>query len=91
MQEVKDFIMDYSWKGSMFKETISLEMAEYIVSDIKPCIDSMNDKAWWIESSLGRFLVRTAYQVLRHKNVQVLEWAKKIWVKGIFYKISFFL
>lgn len=65
-------------------------MADYVVKDIRPTIEGSNDVPYWMGCSSGKFNVRSAYQLLRHR-IDPVEWTKNLWVKGLPYKISFFL
>lgn len=47
------------------------------------------DKAWWTLSSTGKFTVKSAWELLRHR-ADFSEDFEKIWVKGLPFKISFF-
>lgn len=88
--EVKDFIREDLWDENLLKETISAEVTNYIVHEIKLDILGTKDKAWCLGCSSGTFTVKNAYQLLRHRKEQ-MELAKMLWVKGLLYKILFFL
>ncbi|KAG5619664.1 hypothetical protein H5410_004882 [Solanum commersonii] len=45
------------------KDYLSKEMREHIVNNILPCTSEMNDKAWWMGSSVGNFTVKSAYHL----------------------------
>ncbi|KAH0661891.1 hypothetical protein KY284_026822 [Solanum tuberosum] len=47
------------------------------------------DKHWWIKSSTGKFTVKSAWEIFRSRD-EVSENFKRIWVKGLPFKISFF-
>ncbi|KAH0692040.1 hypothetical protein KY285_019137 [Solanum tuberosum] len=46
------------------------------------------DKPWWIKSSTGKFTVKSAWEILRSRD-EVSEDIKRIWVKGLPFKIFF--
>ncbi|KAH0661911.1 hypothetical protein KY284_026842 [Solanum tuberosum] len=64
-------------------------MVEYIVENINPMMKGV-DKAWWMGNSHGEFTVKSTFQVLRRKREEQ-EWMNYIWIKGLPFKISFFL
>lgn len=49
-----------------------------------------NDKPWWTRTSSGKFNVRSAWELLRAKE-ESNEDLKNIWVKGLPFKISFWV
>lgn len=65
-------------------------MADHIIQEIKPTTGELNDKPIWTGNTLGQFTVKSAYHILRNKKDKV-DWAKMVWLKGLPYKISFFL
>ncbi|KAK6788076.1 hypothetical protein RDI58_016601 [Solanum bulbocastanum] len=88
--EVKEFIEEGSWNRRKLRDCLSEEMTEPIVNNILPCTSEMNDKAWWMGSSVGNFTVKSAYHLVRHKREQI-EYCRNIWIKTLPFKISFFL
>lgn len=62
--EVKEFIENGSWKIEKLRENLSEEMVFHIVKNIKPNNYALNDKPWWMGSSIGAFSVKSAYHIL---------------------------
>lgn len=50
----------------------------------------LSDMPIWIPSPDGRFSTKSAYELIRARR-QRLEWIDYVWVKGILFKIHFFL
>lgn len=71
-------------------ETVSAEMCDFILNNIKSKQTNKLDKPWWIGSTSREFTLKIAFQIVRHKRDKV-EWAKFIWTSGLPHKISFFL
>uniref|UniRef100_M1D5L9 RNA-directed DNA polymerase (Reverse transcriptase) n=1 Tax=Solanum tuberosum TaxID=4113 RepID=M1D5L9_SOLTU len=87
--EVKEFIEEGSWKREKLRNYLSEEMTEHIVINVLPCTSEMNDKAWWMGSSVGNFTVKSAFHLVRHKREQI-DYCRNIWIKKLPLKISFF-
>lgn len=69
--EVKDYIEDFSWKSDLIKDSLLVEMAKYVINEIKPSIEGPNDQDWWTSYLSGRFSVKLAYQVLSREGYNV--------------------
>lgn len=63
--KVKEYIVEATWSSNILMGSLLAEMADYIVIEIKPRTNSINDQAWWTGCSSGIFSVKSAYQVLR--------------------------
>lgn len=48
------------------------------------------DESWWMLIGSGNFTVSSAWNLLRQKGEQQMNF-EKIWVKGLSFNISFFL
>lgn len=57
---------------------------------LKPETESTNDRAWWTVNSHGRFIVSSAYNLLRNKRARV-PWYRMVWGNHLSHKIAFFL
>lgn len=63
----------------------------YICEGIKPPqIDNVTNKAWWMGESTGKFTMKSAWESIRTKNNK-REVYKQLWIKGLPFKINFFL
>jgi len=88
--EVKEFIENGSWKIEKLRENLSEEIVFHIVKNIKPNNYALTDKPWWMGNSTRAFSVKSAYHILRNKR-ESREGMSYIWIKGLPFKISFFL
>lgn len=66
--EVKDFIINGTWKKVILEECISAEMVEYIINNIKPASKERGDRLWWMGEVNGKFYVKFAYRILRSRR-----------------------
>ncbi|KAH0636347.1 hypothetical protein KY285_036099 [Solanum tuberosum] len=89
--EVKEFQSGGDWNINKLLECVLPEMTAHIVENIKPGKESyMIDKAWWMENSKGVFTVKSTYHSMR-RSMNELEWMNQLWLKGLPFKIAFFL
>ncbi|WMV21122.1 hypothetical protein MTR67_014507 [Solanum verrucosum] len=89
--KVKDFIINDEWNEDKLRSVISEEMVQHITMNIRPILkEGSTDKAWWMHSTKGDFTVKSAYNNMRRK-LSVNEWSNYMWVKGLPFKIGFFL
>uniref|UniRef100_M1BXK5 RNase H family protein n=1 Tax=Solanum tuberosum TaxID=4113 RepID=M1BXK5_SOLTU len=87
--EVKDMIQNEEWDIPRLRQMISEDMVNYIVENINPIMEG-DDKAWWMGNTQGEFTVKSAFQLLRRRREEQ-DWMNNIWIKGLPFKISFFL
>ncbi|KAH0696148.1 hypothetical protein KY289_013630 [Solanum tuberosum] len=52
------------------------------------CLSGQVDKPWWLLTSNEKFLVNSAWELLRIKDT-TSDYFRRIWVKGLPFKISF--
>ncbi|KAK6780202.1 hypothetical protein RDI58_022386 [Solanum bulbocastanum] len=89
--EVKEFQSGGDWNINKLLECVSPEMTAHIVENIKPGKESgMIDKAWWMGNSKGVFTAKSTYHSMR-RSMNELEWMNQLWLKGLPFKIAFFL
>ncbi|XP_059290876.1 uncharacterized protein LOC132044416 [Lycium ferocissimum] len=89
--DVIDLIEGVSWKDELLHQFFPTDIVEHIKSEIP--IDQMQgtwDRPWWMPTSTGKFTVNSAWNILRHREQEHEEY-KHMWIKGIPFKISFFL
>lgn len=63
------FFLDTGWNEPMLRETITSDMVAYIITDIKPKLTEEIDRPYWLAAINGKFLVKTAFDLLRNKNM----------------------
>ncbi|XP_060200867.1 uncharacterized protein LOC132629156 [Lycium barbarum] len=91
LEDVADLIEEGDWKEPLLQQSFPADIVEHIKSDIY--IEKLHgvwDRPWWMPTSTGKFTVNSAWEILRHKG-QELNDCKYLWIKGIPFKISFFL
>ncbi|XP_075111542.1 uncharacterized protein LOC142181841 [Nicotiana tabacum] len=72
-------------------ESLPEDLAHHIVQNIRPPTESSQlDTPFWMLETRGHFTVKSAWDYLRRRANPRLAY-KMIWVKGLPFKISFFL
>nr|XP_016435601.1 PREDICTED: uncharacterized protein LOC107761829 [Nicotiana tabacum] len=72
-------------------ESLPEDLAHHIVQNIRPPIESSQlDTPFWMLKTRGHFIVKSAWDYVRRRANPRLAY-KMIWVKGLPFKISFFL
>ncbi|XP_060183096.1 uncharacterized protein LOC132613054 [Lycium barbarum] len=56
----------------------------------KKQLQGVSDRPWWMPTSTGQFTVNSAWQLRRQKG-QIHPDFQQLWIKGVPFKISFFL
>nr|XP_033516386.1 uncharacterized protein LOC117280749 [Nicotiana tomentosiformis] len=80
-----------AWNELLLRELLLDELADHILETITPYLDlSMKDKPWWKLETKGHFTVTYAWQYIR-KRREESKLYKFFWVKGLPFKISFFM
>lgn len=89
--KVREFMSNNQWDKEKLLSCISVEMTEYIMSNISPVTtDGKADKAIWMGNISGEFSVKIAWEIVR-KNKDKENQMDKIWNKRLPFKINFFL
>ncbi|KAH0663944.1 hypothetical protein KY285_028886 [Solanum tuberosum] len=66
-------------------------MTDYIMESIKPPLEEyINDVAWWMGSTQGIFTVKSAWELMKHKQERRADY-QLIWTKEVPFKMIFFL
>lgn len=91
IHNVYDIVEEDTWNVNKILETLPEEYVLHIVERIKPpTLPGVLDKPYWMLDSHGKFTVKTAWEYLRRRNDTRIAY-KMIWVKGLPFKISFFM
>ncbi|KAH0776333.1 hypothetical protein KY290_007744 [Solanum tuberosum] len=69
---------------------LSQEMTEYIIESIKPPFGEGNDTPWWMGNTQGDFTVKSAWQQMRKKKEERMDYDMLL-NKGVPFKVDFFL
>lgn len=85
-----DFFMKEAGDYDSMYDHLPVHIVEHIRQHMDHIRQSdMGDRPWWINTSTGKFSVKSAWEILRNKEA-VSEKFKKIWVQDLPFKISFF-
>lgn len=80
-----------SWNVDKLMESLREEYAIQNLENIKASVShEVLDKSYWILETKGNFSVKTTWEYLRRRKEPGLAY-NKMWVKGLPFKISFFL
>ncbi|XP_070026560.1 uncharacterized protein [Nicotiana sylvestris] len=91
IHNVNDLVENGMWNVDRIFESLPEDLANHIVQNIRPPTDSSQlDTPFWMLETKGHFTVKSAWDYLRRRVNPKLAY-KMIWVKGLPFKISFFL
>lgn len=79
------------WLEQCLRELLPEDFAEHVIQNVKPpTCPEQRDRPYWMLESRGMFSVRSAYHLMRQRK-KPSDLYKNMWIKGIPFKISFFL
>ncbi|XP_070015854.1 uncharacterized protein [Nicotiana sylvestris] len=91
IHNVNDMVENGMWNVDKMFESLPEELAHHIVQNIRPPTKSSQlDTPFWMLETRGHFTVKSAWDYVRRRANPRLAY-KMIWVKGLPFKISFFL
>nr|XP_016467082.1 PREDICTED: uncharacterized protein LOC107789726 [Nicotiana tabacum] len=91
VRNVWDVVDRGEWNTQRLYEILPEEFAEHIIVNLQPpAAQGVLDVPVWSLESKGQFSVRTAWEYVRNR-VEPMSAYKKIWVKGLPFKIVFFM
>nr|XP_009777125.1 PREDICTED: uncharacterized protein LOC104226764 [Nicotiana sylvestris] len=91
IHNVNDLVENGMWNVDKMFESLSEDLAHHIVQNIRPPTESSQlDTSFWMLEIRGHFIVKSAWDYLRRRANPRLAY-KMIWVKGLPFKISFFM
>ncbi|XP_070048893.1 uncharacterized protein [Nicotiana tomentosiformis] len=91
INNVYEMVQDGVWDLDRLMEVLPEDYAVHIMENIKPPVPTkILDKPYWKLETRGELSVKSAWEYLRRRNEPALAYSK-IWVKGLPFKISFFL
>lgn len=90
-ENVAELMQGEQWNYSKMQ----LLFPEYVVKQVEEKIGNLMrtehiDRPWWMLTGAGKFIISSAWNLLRSRD-NLLPHYDKIWVKGLPFKISFFL
>ncbi|XP_070002174.1 uncharacterized protein [Nicotiana sylvestris] len=90
VNNVSDVVDRGAWDANKLANILPEEYTVHILDNIKPPGEQqLLDKPYWCLETGGNFAVKSAWEYLRQRN-DTGEAYKKMWVKGLPFKISFF-
>lgn len=91
VEEVKELMENDTWNSEKLQQLFPQEVTELIHNDLH-CLENTQewDKPWWMLSNSGKFTVSSAWEEVRQKENSFSLYSY-IWIKGIPFKVSFFL
>ncbi|XP_059310093.1 uncharacterized protein LOC132061267 [Lycium ferocissimum] len=91
IQNVNEMLLNGDWDIDRLSGVTPSDIVQHITSTIPPSRMEKNmDAPWWLLGTRGHFLVKTCWEYLRLRG-QKQEIYKYIWIKGLPFKISFFM
>ncbi|XP_075095162.1 uncharacterized protein LOC142173464 [Nicotiana tabacum] len=91
LQKVAELRQGEAWDDQLLDQTFNEEIAEHIKLNVHyEGSEGYWDRTYWMPTPSGKFSVSSAWKILRHRADPNKEF-KLIWIKGLPFKISFFL
>ncbi|XP_075091458.1 uncharacterized protein LOC142171670 [Nicotiana tabacum] len=91
LQEVAELRQREAWDDQLLDQTFNEEIVEHIRLNVHyEGSEGYWDRPYWMPTPSGKFSVSSAWQILRHRADPNQEF-KLMWIKGLPFKISFFL
>nr|XP_016508420.1 PREDICTED: uncharacterized protein LOC107826004 [Nicotiana tabacum] len=91
MEQVNELRQEDGWDEELIDHTFPEEIVDHIKQQVLfEGSDGFWDRPWWKPTSSGRITVSSAWQLVRHRENQNPKF-KNLWIKGLQFKISFFL
>nr|XP_009757417.1 PREDICTED: uncharacterized protein LOC104210257 [Nicotiana sylvestris] len=91
VQNVNEVLNGRNWNEHKLRELLPEDLANHILQNIKPPGENMVlDKPFWMLETRGEFTMRSAWDYIRIKRERCKAY-KMIWVKGLPFKVSFFM
>lgn len=89
MRDIDEFLIKDGWTFSEIENYVFEYIAEHIRNNLSQ-IKMVNqvDKPWWTKTSIGMFRVKSAWEILRHKEESCTNF-KRLWCKSLPFKFSF--
>nr|XP_016486709.1 PREDICTED: uncharacterized protein LOC107806947 [Nicotiana tabacum] len=91
LQEAAQLRQEEAWNDQLFDQSFTEEITNHIRSSVQyEGSEDYWDGQYWMPIPSGKFSVSSAWQMLRHRADTNQEY-KLMWIKGVPFKISFFL
>ncbi|XP_070024861.1 uncharacterized protein [Nicotiana sylvestris] len=91
IHNVHDVTLDGEWDVDRLFEILPEDLAVHILEKIKPpSTMQVLDRPFWMLETRGYFSIKSAWEYTRRRDEPRIAY-RKIWVKGLPFKISFFM
>ncbi|XP_019237121.1 PREDICTED: uncharacterized protein LOC109217336 [Nicotiana attenuata] len=91
LQDVAELRQGETWDDQLLDQTFNEEITEHIRLNLHyEGSEVYWDRPYWMPTPSGKFSISSAWQILRHRADPDQEF-KLMWIKGLPFKISFFL
>ncbi|XP_019241407.1 PREDICTED: uncharacterized protein LOC109221379, partial [Nicotiana attenuata] len=91
LQDVAKLRQGETWDDQLLDQTFNEEIEEHIRLNVHyEGSEGYWDRPYWMPTPSSKFSVSSAWQILRHRADPNQEF-KLMWIKGLLFKISFFL
>ncbi|XP_060210718.1 uncharacterized protein LOC132637681 [Lycium barbarum] len=89
--ELEELMSENQWNYAKLQEVLPVDIVNHVRMELAHFMRTNEiDKTWWMFTSSGKFTVKSAWEELRNRK-QISTVCDKLWIKGLPYKISFFL
>ncbi|XP_075109238.1 uncharacterized protein LOC142181027 [Nicotiana tabacum] len=91
LQDVAELRQGETWDDQLLDQTFNEEIVEHIRLNVHyEGSEGYWDRPYWMPTPSGKFTISSAWKILRHRADPNQEFKLK-WIKGLPFKISFFL
>ncbi|XP_019251178.1 PREDICTED: uncharacterized protein LOC109230104 [Nicotiana attenuata] len=91
IHNVNELVDNEVWNADRLIQLLPEDLAQHILEKIRPpAMENVLDTPFWMLETRGHFTIKTAWEYLRRRDNPRIAY-KKIWVKGLSFKISFFM
>ncbi|XP_070041092.1 uncharacterized protein [Nicotiana tomentosiformis] len=91
VHNVYDVLIDGSWDVERLLEILPRDLAQHVIENIKPFLIHHDlDRAVWALKPKGRFTIKSAWEYTRRRKDPNVVY-NHIWVRGLIFKIAFFV
>ncbi|XP_060202349.1 uncharacterized protein LOC132630776 [Lycium barbarum] len=88
VDEVEELMIEGQWNYTKLQDLFPNDIVEHIRQELGHIVRfDGKDKSWWIETSSGKFTVKSAWDLLRQRAI-ISPHYEKLWIKRVSYKIE---
>ncbi|KAF3637725.1 putative complex I intermediate-associated protein 30 [Capsicum annuum] len=89
-KKVKDLVREGNWDEQLIRTLFTEEIADHVLKKVTPPSEVEKDWPIWSIEPKGLFTVKSAWNYIRNRE-SIDHIFKRIWVKGLPFKICFFM